>query len=184
MLCVFLYVRYSYIYIHTVYSIDLMYIDSYVMCMYILSNITLFSCPEPGWWLPFGANEHFWVTNKYFASSRRRNLIRMGRCQHLVRSSSAESTFGGSFEHGSHVPVVCWKDFKKLFDKQALRKLGFNFGTMWTSFPRVDPGILRGHIQDHPSLTCWLNGSTAWVANFWMEKSLEYINRFCCSYTP
>ena len=129
------------------------------MCilMYILSNITLFSCPEPGWWLPF-------------ASSRRRSLIRMGRCQHLVRSSSAESTFGGSFEHGSHVPVVCWKDFKKLFDKQALHKLGSNFG-----------GRSRYFAGPHPSLTCWLNGSTAWVAIFgwrnrWKKSFLLFLH--------
>lgn len=41
-----------------------------------------------------------------------------------VRSSSAESTFGGSFEHGSHVPVVCWKDFFRncLTNKSHLRQ--------------------------------------------------------------
>ena len=62
------------------------------------------------------------------------------------------------------------KIFKKLFDKQALHKLGSNFG-----------GRSRYFAGPHPSLTCWLNGSTAWVAIFgwrnrWKKSFLLFLH--------
>lgn len=150
--------------------------------MYILSNIT----STVGYHGIFMS----W-TWRGVASSARRSLIRMGRWKStwfVVHQRKVPE--GGSFEHGSHVPVVCWKDFlKKLFDKQAWRKLiwggqlwkkhqqltsgaGSNFGTFRRCGSILDSCILWGHMQ----VWCFvLNDSTAWVANLWMEKLLEKV---------
>ena len=71
------------------------------------------------------------------------------------------------------------KIFQKLFDKQASRTLGSNFGKKWTSFPRVNPGILRDKTSKSDVLVEWLNGLSCkflgW-RNGWKKSFLLFLH--------